>query len=82
MRYILFITLLIFSADTHGQKLVKTKLSDNISVRVPSDFLPMTDEDKAQRYASARLPIALYTDVDRLADFGVNRSTLPGSRET
>lgn len=74
MRYLLFIIILLFSADIDAQKLVKQKLADNISVRLPKDFYPMTDEDKAQRYASARLPIALYTAPDRLADFGVNRS--------
>ncbi len=74
MRYFLFFILLLFSADIYAQKLVKKKLSDNITVRLPKDFYPMTAEDRAQRYASARLPIALYTDVDRLADFGVNRA--------
>ena len=74
MRYVLFFTILLFSAEINAQKLVKQKLADNISVRLPNDFYPMTEEDKAQRYESARLPIALYTDPDRLADFGVNRS--------
>ena len=74
MRYVLFFIILLFAADINAQKLVKHKLTDNISVRLPKDFYPMTDEDKAQRYESARLPIALYTDQDRLADFGVNRS--------
>jgi hypothetical protein len=74
MRYVLFFTILLFGAQVEAQKLVKRKLADNISVRLPKNFEPMTDEDKAQRYESARLPIALYTDPDRLADFGVNRS--------
>jgi hypothetical protein len=74
MRYVLFSIILLFSTDIVAQKLVKQKLADNISVRLPKDFYPMTAEDKAQRYESARLPIALYTDQDRLADFGVNRS--------
>lgn len=74
MRYVLFFIILFFSVDADAQKLVKHKLTNKISVRLPKDFYPMTDEDKAQRYASARLPIALYTDPDRLADFGVNRS--------
>lgn len=34
----------------------------------------MTEQDKAQRYESSRLPIALYTSPDRMADFGVNRA--------
>ena len=74
MRYALFFIFLLFFAEASAQKLVKQKLADNISVSLPKDFYPMTDEDKAQRYESARLPIALYTDPDRLVDFGVNRS--------
>lgn len=74
MRYALFLIFLLFFAEASAQKLVKQKLADNISVNLPKDFYPMTDEDKAQRYESARLPIALYTDPDRLVDFGVNRS--------
>ena len=42
--------------------------------KVPKGFIPMSDEDKQQRYESARIPIALYTDEARLAEFGVNRS--------
>jgi hypothetical protein len=74
MRYALFFIILFFSVESVAQKLVKKKLSDNISLKIPDNFYPMSDEDKAQRYESARLPIALYTDEARLADFGVNRS--------
>ena len=34
----------------------------------------MTKEDMELRYESYRLPLALYTDPNRLVDFGVNRS--------
>jgi hypothetical protein len=74
MRYFFFLSILFISVDVTGQKLVKQKLGDNITVRIPDSFTPMTDEDKQQRYESTRLPIALYTDPDRLVDFGVNRS--------
>lgn len=74
MRYVLFFVILLISVNVDAQKLVKHKLTDNISVSLPKDFYTMSDEDKAQRYESARLPIALYTDPDRLVDFGVNRS--------
>lgn len=55
-------------------KLKKVKLNDDVTVSVPADFMPMTPEDREQRYKSHRLPLALYTDPDRLVDFGVNRS--------
>jgi hypothetical protein len=74
MRYILLFTILLVAAHTEAQKLVKRKLADNISVRLPKNFTAMTEEDRAQRYESVRIPIALYTDPDRLIDFGVNRS--------
>ncbi len=74
MRSIVFIIFFFLSVTVDAQKLVKHKLTENISLQVPDDFYPMTDEDKKQRYESARLPIALYTDPDRLAEFGVNRS--------
>jgi len=74
MRYFGFLIMLLISVTVDAQKLVKQKLTENISVRVPDNFYPMTNEDKKQRYESARLPIALYTDPERLADFGVNRS--------
>jgi len=74
MRYLVIFTLLLSGVTVDAQKLVKKKLADNISIHVPDDFYPMTDEDKLQRYESARLPIALYTDPERLAELGINRS--------
>ena len=55
-------------------KLVKTKITEDITVSIPEDFTVMTPEDMNQRYKSYRKPIALYTDPSRLVDFGVNFS--------
>lgn len=74
MRHLLFFAILFLSVSVQAQKLVKTKLGANISLKVPDNFTPMTDEDKLQRYESSRLPIALYTDPDRLAELGINRA--------
>ena len=74
MRHLLFFAILFLAVSAQAQKLAKVKLTANISMRVPSNFTPMTDDDKLQRYESSRLPIALYTDPDRLAELGVNRS--------
>jgi hypothetical protein len=74
MRILIFISFLSFSLNVDAQKMVKSKVADNITLKIPEEFFPMSDEDKQQRYESARLPIALYTDEQRLAEFGVNRS--------
>ena len=65
---------LLFSGFVQGQKLVTTKVSENIKIKLPNDFAPMSDQDKAQRYESSRLPIALFSSPDRVADIGVNRA--------
>lgn len=77
MKRILLIVGLLFVVhigQSQEVKLVKTKVSDEISVMLPQDFMPMTEQDINARYVSYRPPIALYTDPNRLVDFGVNIS--------
>ena len=68
----MLIGLLLVSAT--NEKLIKVKLDDKVTIFIPEGFTPMTPEDMAQRYESYRRPLALYTDRDRLVDFGVNRA--------
>lgn len=67
----IFISLLLFFPQT---KLVKTKITQDITVSIPENFTVMTPADVNQRYKSYRKPIALFTDPSRLVDFGVNFS--------
>lgn len=55
-------------------KLVKTKVTDDITVSIPADFFPMTPEDISQRMPSVRAPLGAYTNQDRVVDFSVNIS--------
>lgn len=64
--------LIFMIPDQH--KLVKTKITDNITVKLPKSFYPMTADDLARRYPSVRKPLGAYTNEDRLVDFSVNIS--------
>lgn len=66
------VLLLTFGFSTH--KLVKTKVNDRITVSLPSELYPMTDEDIAQRFPSVRQPLGAYTNPDRVVDFAVTIS--------
>lgn len=55
-------------------RLVRTKITDTMSVLLPREFRPMDGVDFLQRYPSVRKPIAGFTDVDRQIDFSVNTS--------
>lgn len=55
-------------------KLVKTKIAEGITISIPSELQPMTEDDIILRYPSVRAPLAAYTDINRSLDFSVNIS--------
>ena len=52
--------------------MVKTKVSDSITMLLPQDFIPMSQQEINTKYVSAKPPVAAYTDYSREVDFGVN----------
>ena len=63
---------LLMSAD--GIKLKKTKPVSGITVSMPEDFLPMTDDDIAARFPSNRKPLAAFTSPNAKTEFVINMS--------
>lgn len=68
---ILLLGLILVSSTN---KLVKTKVNDDITMSLPEGFFPMTPEDIAQRLPSVRAPLGAYTNEDRVVDISVNIS--------
>lgn len=71
-KYFLLIPLLFLSLD--HPKLVKVKLTEDITVSLPKDWRPMDEMDFTERYPSVRAPLAAYTNENRTVDFSVNIS--------
>ncbi len=74
MKKILFIICIGFSLAFAmvKEKMVKVKLTKDIIVHLPADFVPMTDDDLANKYFTYRKPTVMYTNPDRVVDFGLN----------
>jgi hypothetical protein len=64
--------LLCAGAEPH--KLVRTKITPQITVSLPTVMFPMTPEDLAQRFPSVRAPLGAYTNEARMVDFSVSTS--------
>lgn len=64
--------LFLFLSSFQQGKLVKTKVNDAITIYLPADFIAMSQADIETKYASAKLPVAGYTDFSRTADLGIN----------
>ena len=81
MRILAFLLGLLLLSTASVPKLRPQKIAEGVTVSLPSDFVPMSDNDIAQRYPSTKKPLAMYTSLDRVVDFGVNESkaTFPGS---
>lgn len=64
----------LINSRIDGPKLVKTQVAEGIYVSLPQDFVPMTDDDIALKYLPFRKPVAMYTNPERVVDFGFNIS--------
>lgn len=74
MQKALFLIMLTIVLPVDDPKLVKVKISNEITVMLPEDFVPMGDLDFSQRYPSVRKPIGAYTNPEHEIDFSVNIS--------
>ena len=74
MKKGIFLLLCITLCSFAPARLVKTKITDDITVLIPKNFRPMDELDFTQRYPSVRQPIGAYTNEAREVDFSVNIS--------
>jgi hypothetical protein len=72
--FLILTTLVLLLSSADGPKLVNKKIAEGVNVSLPKNFYPMSDDDVAQRYPSTKKPLAMYTDLDRAVDFGLNIS--------
>jgi len=66
------ILIILFSLLQTTEKLIKVEVTDKITVKIPEEFVPMTENDIQQRFHSYRKPIGAYTDPSGTIDFVVN----------
>lgn len=74
MSYTLLLVSSILFSTTFQQKLIKVKVNDYITMQMPDDFRPMTDDEIADRYFTIKKPMALFTNYESVVDLGVNKS--------
>jgi hypothetical protein len=53
-------------------KLKKVSVADGVSVKLPDGFVRMSDDDMAVKYPSTKKPVAMFSSLDRMVDFGLN----------
>jgi hypothetical protein len=74
IRTAMILSTIAVALTASSPSLVKTKVTDKITVSLPAGFYAMTPEDITQRMPSVRAPLGAYTNQDRVVDFSVNVS--------
>ncbi len=81
MKYLLILTLFLSGSSLltveAQEKLIKTKVNDDITMLIPETFNSMSDGERISKFVSSRTPIAVYTSEDRTIDFGINSNIMP-----
>ncbi|MFD2514680.1 hypothetical protein ACFSRY_12460 [Pontibacter locisalis] len=74
MRYLAFLVIILLAGATLAQpKLKKFQISKEISVMLPKDFAPLSDDEIAREYPATTKPLAVYTSPDGQIDFSVTQ---------
>jgi len=74
MRYLAFLAIILLAGVAFAQpKLKKTQISKEISVLLPQDFTPLTDDAIARKYPASTKPLAVYTSPNGQIDFSVTQ---------
>lgn len=73
--YLGIILLILQFSLTAQVTLERIKVTDEISMKVPSSFIPMVEAERNRKYVSSREPMAMYTNEARTVDIGVNENS-------
>jgi len=69
-----FLLALLIVPNLIGEKLIKTEVVSGITMLVPADFRPMTDDEMASKYFTTKKPMVLYTNMEVTVDLGINKA--------
>ena len=76
MRTSLLIITLFFVFPGISQKLVTTKVGEDISIKVPAEFVNMNNQSRMERVASSKIPLAMFSDQSQEVTLGINDNAM------
>lgn len=81
MRLILLTTVLLAALVADAQKMIPVKVGDDISLKIPESFINMSQQDRFAKFASSKVPLAMYTSEQRNVDLGINDNNMQWTKD-
>ena len=74
MRRALVLILMILMCSFQDTRFNKTKINKQITILLPTDFIPVPQDKLSTKFISYRDPLAAYTNETAEIDFGINKA--------
>ena len=72
MRILILTIFLCSFLPSHSQKLVATKIGDDISMKIPAEFINMSNRDRMEVVASSKVPLGMFSTESQEVTLGIN----------
>ena len=83
MRITIVLTLLFAGLNVFPQKLIPVKVGEEISIKISSEFVNMSNKDRMEKIASSKIPLATYSTESQEVTLSVNDNPMQWtSRDT
>lgn len=81
MRSFYLIALLLSTSFVSGQKMVTAKIGEEITLKIPAEFVSMSNQDRMNKIASSKVPLAQYSSLEQDVTLGVNDNFMQWTKD-
>ncbi|MEP5613083.1 MAG: hypothetical protein ABJP45_12580 [Cyclobacteriaceae bacterium] len=72
MRIFILILAITSSLHAYSQKLASVKIGEDISIKVSTEFINMSNQDRMARVASSKVPLGMFSTESQEVTLGIN----------
>lgn len=78
MKIVVLLFSMVLVSSSYGQNYTTVKVGpdEKISLKVPDEFILMTDQDRMRKVYSTKVPLAMYTNDSQEVTFGINYNVM------
>jgi len=76
MRIFILTVFTFFSLQSYCQKLAPVKIGDDITIKISTEFINMSNQDRMARVASSKVPLGMFSTESQEVTLGINDNSM------
>jgi hypothetical protein len=81
MRIFILVTLLFSFFYSNSQKLTPIKIGEHISLKIPEEFVNMSNQDRMELVASSKVPLGMFSTQSQEVTLGINDNIMQWTQQ-